>query len=262
MSSFAKRFLWTLAVGALLAGGCVENDVVEGGELRGFGDGPVTPSGSDGDLDVLGDNVDLGLDDLPDGMFDDAAPGLGTIPFEEMDLPPDEPPPPVENPPPGAGPSAAPPPASTAPPTTAPATTTTVAITPGAFTVASVRAVGDYCTLWRQYGNIQSRVGDAVSSGNPQQVQLAFQVAAAVYTRGGELGPGDRRNDFNQIASAMTQYDTLLGNFGHNFIAMLEAAESDPAVGSQLEAIENPQVGAAMDRVDAHIFSACGVQLT
>jgi hypothetical protein len=248
------RGLRLVAVAGVIvaAAGCVEVDDTVLEPLSGTGERTSVAVGADG-LEVLGE--DVAVEELPEEVFEDAPPGFGERPFEELDLPPDEPPPPVE-----AGPAPAPvaPPTPSTSPTAPPTTSAPPAARPsGALDPASLAVIGDYCTLFRENGQVLVLAEQTMSDGPPARVPDVLTFAEAVFRRGGELGPGGLRSSHDQIASAMRSYRELLAEHGND----IEQVTSTDAGLSRLAAIESPQFGAAIESIANHVAGSCGVSI-
>lgn len=272
------RFAATIGVLGLLMG-CVDLDDEPLPPLRGLEDqaDPV-----DADTAVAGEEIDLaGLgedaagadqtggtnsegEDAGEGAGLEAPPDFPDVPFEELDLPPDEPPPPIEE--------STPPPTQPAAPVEEPTPEPTEPAAPESqrgppppppsepLDVGALGAVDDYCGLWQTYGGYGALLDQVLVAGPPDRTAATLSFGVALYERSGELAPVDVRSDFNQLAEVLSGLDSLLGEFGHDFMAFLGAADSDPQMLSRLQAVEAPAEHLA-PRIDEHIFTTCGVSI-
>jgi hypothetical protein len=250
-----STLLVAVALTALFTTSCAESEApplapLAGANLLNSGQAGVV---NDDDIEVLSDAVDISLDDLPDGMFE-RVPGFGERPLDELDLPPDVPPPPIEDAPPSAP--------VTQPPSTTTSTPARTSSPQGGLDPAAVAAVNDFCTLFHQYGNAWTVVDQAIVSGSPSMLADSLRFAIAVYSRAAELAPSDQRGDLNLLASGMRQLDTVLGDYGHDFGALMGAIDNDPSLLERLNVFDSPETEQAFISVDDHVAASCGVRLS
>ena len=274
----AMRLAATIGVAGLLMG-CVDLDDEPLPPLRGLEDqaDPV-----DADTGVAGEEIDLaglgedaaGPDQAAGGNPEGAGaregagleppPDFPDVPFEELDLPPDEPPPPIE--------ASTPPPTQPAAPVEEPTPEPTEPASPEPqrgppppppsepLDLGALGAVDDYCQLWQTYGGYGALLDQALVAGPPDRTAATLTFGVALYQRSGALAPADLRSDFNQLAEVLGGLDSLLGEFGHDFMAFLSAADGDPQLLSRLQAVE-AAAEQLVPRIDEHIFATCGVSI-
>ncbi len=234
-----------VAISSLLAG-CLGGDDTEIEPLSGLDRLPGNqvdedPPPTEGD-EVAAPAEDEPTDEAPDIDLDET-------PYEERDLPPDEPGPPVEPaPPPDQGVAAPPGGGAPPPPPTGP-------LDPDALV-----GVGDYCALWQTYGGIGATLDDALTAGPPERTSEVLRFMAALHQRAADLSGTDRRTDHRDMVGVLDGLHGLLGEFGHDFDAFLTAAEGDPGLLQRFGSIQAPAEG-AMERIDGHVAVTCGVTL-
>lgn len=255
MSAQSRRSLWaSIAAGVLVLAGCVGPDGTEIEPLQGLDRLP----GHEGDDTTSTDSTDLAAPPETDDQAGDSvhadAEGAGIdlddTPYDERELPPDEPAPPVEAgaPPPDRG-VAAPPGGGPPPPPPS-----------GPLDPDVLLGIGDYCSLWRTYGGIGAAFDQALISGPPERTSEVIRFMAALHQRSGDLSGPEHRADHQAMVGVLDGLHALLGEFGHDFDAFLEASETDPSLLQRFGSVQAPADG-AMSRIDAHVASACGVTL-
>lgn len=104
---------------------------------------------------------------------------------------------------------------------------------------------GDFCDF---NADISTGVDEVDISGDPGDLEAAFDNLLNNIDRAVDLAPDEIRDDVATLADAMEGFVDILAEYDYNMFAMGAAAEDDP----RLAAMEDPAFEAAGDRVNEY----------
>lgn len=122
-------------------------------------------------------------------------------------------------------------------------TTETTGDAPGAGT--------PFCTIYGELNEFDTRLNEA---GGPEDVESIFAEALELGDQLVEAAPADLQADASAVNGALRQVDDLLRRYGYDFARIdAEAGEEELAV------LDNPEVSASSDRIEAYATEECGI---
>ncbi|HLT15640.1 MAG TPA: hypothetical protein VK007_02965 [Acidimicrobiales bacterium] len=127
---------------------------------------------------------------------------------------------------------------------------------PTPFDPAILAGIDDFCDL----DEVGDDAFDALftdQEATPAQREEAVKALGAFYQRAIDLAPGEIKSDLVLMSEAIGPLFQLLAQYDYDFMALFAAAEADPSLGEQVEAIDSPELNAAGERVDDWVEANC-----
>lgn len=127
---------------------------------------------------------------------------------------------------------------------------------PTPFDPAILAGIDDFCDL----DEVGDDAFDALftdQEATPAQREEAVKALGAFYQRAIDLAPGEIKSDLVLMSEAIGPLFQLLAQYDYDFTALFAAAEADPSLGEQVEALDSPELNAAGERVDDWVEANC-----
>jgi|GEM_PF-6199327 hypothetical protein len=124
----------------------------------------------------------------------------------------------------------------------------------GDFDASILAGIDDFCDL----DDVDDEAIDQLfESEDPAERREGYDVFRAFFVRALQIAPSELKGDLQSMADGMEPFLDLLEEHDYDFMAMYAASESDPELAARLEALEDPELQAASDRVDVWIEANC-----
>ncbi|MGY6499342.1 MAG: hypothetical protein ACXIVQ_00385 [Acidimicrobiales bacterium] len=89
-------------------------------------------------------------------------------------------------------------------------------------------------------------------------VRDAYARSTAALEIASGVAPDPVRGEFAVLARTVSEFDQVLGRYGHDLAALMAA--DDPAVHASFAAFDSPEYDQAVGAVRGHVESTCGLQ--
>lgn len=124
------------------------------------------------------------------------------------------------------------------------------------FDPSQLAGIDDFCDL-DDLGDESFDSLFTTDSEDPAERREAYDLLRAFYARAVMIAPSEIRGDVESMIRGIEPLFELLAEYDYDFMALYAASEADPAIATQLEAFEDPELQAAGDRVDAWVEANC-----